>query len=962
MGNSGTNKYTASASMLGYVYQARYALLLLLQRNKADPNVRQSIGKFDDVAFESAGGPDELIQTKHCRPENLTDLSEDLWGTLRIWSEGVRDNQLLLPGTVFTLITTETAPQGSAASLLRPGTGDRDPSRAAALLTAAATTSKNVQLKPAFEVFLKLPPRKRDRMLAEVYVHDGAARITDLERLLEQEVYYAAPRDHRADFIKRVEGWWLQRVIRHLTTAGQPPVLGIEVERELERIKGGYHEENLPIVIPLPTPARPPEPATDPRAFVARLRRLGLSDPRVVQACLDYYRACVHRDRWAKETLLRLNELTDYDDRLRGEWERQWDDLLFSLAGADDATKTRLGREFFQRIDHDAARATVYYIRPRCTEPSISRGSFHKLADEGKLAWHPGRRLPPPLTLTEFGPFATPLTTLRHFKHFSVTAPPEAVRLSIGRWGLQTMRSRQWRSGCTAALLCLGAVLTCSTGTWAQTPAPTDTVAERLRALEEQNRQLGEQVRQLLDRNGETPGRTNEARDGERNGEGTTVSASEPAAASNTPGAANSPVPNYLDLDITSPSRMPLRSLSFGPGFQFQTEDEAFRLQIHYESQVEGRVWGEVDQIPANNGLYLPRQRIFFNGNITKPVEYEFAINRGLGGLNLLNAFINVHFDDRFEVRFGRYFVPLLYEQYAVSNYWLLTPERSLYSTNVGLNRQFGLMAWGYLFDKRLDYAVGVFNGTRNSFENLDKGVDVVAYLNGRPFQNTESLRFLKDLNIGSSVAFGRQDSPPTPLGFRVGAGSPDTNIPGQATVPFLILNPGVIERGDRLQGSVHAAYFYRGLSLLGEWQYGYGQYATTARPRSETVPFNGFYIAAGYFLTGEQVEQRTRVTPLRPLIPLREEDERGWGAWEATGRVSQLRIGEKVFTGGFADANVWSNSATTTELGLNWYWNDYVKFYMFWLHGRFGEPVEYRPGVRQQAVNMFWLRSQLYF
>ncbi len=97
------NKFSASASMLGYVYQARYALLLLLRRNKLDSNVRLTIEKFDDVAFDSGGGPDELIQTKHCVPGNLTDLSEDLWGTLRIWAEGVRDNEFL-PGTVFTLV------------------------------------------------------------------------------------------------------------------------------------------------------------------------------------------------------------------------------------------------------------------------------------------------------------------------------------------------------------------------------------------------------------------------------------------------------------------------------------------------------------------------------------------------------------------------------------------------------------------------------------------------------------------------------------------------------------------------------------------------------------------------------------------------------------------------------------------------------------------------------------------
>ncbi|MFO0927830.1 MAG: porin [Gemmataceae bacterium] len=534
---------------------------------------------------------------------------------------------------------------------------------------------------------------------------------------------------------------------------------------------------------------------------------------------------------------------------------------------------------------------------------------------------------------------------------------------------------RVW-SGCAALLLGLGAAL--ATGQPAapdppKPPAKADSVAERLQTLEEQNKKLTEQVeknekehaeqmRRLLERNGETPRQNNESTDRDRPAEEAAAgSAGESAAPSTAPGAATSPVPSYLDLDITSSRRLPLKSLSFGPGFQFQTEDEAFRLQIHYESQVEGRLWGEVDQIPANNGMYLPRQRIFFNGNITKPIEYEFAINRGLGNLNVLNAFINIHFDDAFELRFGRYFVPLLYEQYAVSNYWLLTPERSLYSTNVGLNRQFGLMGWGYLFDKQLDYAAGVFNGTRNSFENLDKGVDFVGYLDFRPFQDTDSVRWLKHLNVGSSVAFGRQNAPPTPLGFRVGAGSPDTNTPGQATVPFLLLNNDVVERGDRLQGSAHLAYFYGGLSLLGEWQYGYGTYATSSRPAAR-VPLSGFYVAGGYFLTGEEVQQRTRVTPRRPLIPVREGETRGWGAWELAGRVSQLRVGEAIFTHQFADPALWSNTATTTEVGLNWYWNDYVKFYLFWLHGQFGEPVQYRPGVAQKAVDMFWLRSQLYF
>lgn len=136
MAKKGVARYSASESMLGYMYQSRHALFAFLQRNRVAPTVRVSIEKFDDVAFEVGGQADELIQTKHrAVPGNLTDASEDLWKMLRVWSEGVRDKEFPLPGTVFTLLTTETAPDGSAAAMLRPGAG-RDHIKAEGVLKA----------------------------------------------------------------------------------------------------------------------------------------------------------------------------------------------------------------------------------------------------------------------------------------------------------------------------------------------------------------------------------------------------------------------------------------------------------------------------------------------------------------------------------------------------------------------------------------------------------------------------------------------------------------------------------------------------------------------------------------------------------------------------------------------------------------------------------------------------------
>jgi phosphate-selective porin OprO and OprP len=520
----------------------------------------------------------------------------------------------------------------------------------------------------------------------------------------------------------------------------------------------------------------------------------------------------------------------------------------------------------------------------------------------------------------------------------------------------------------------------------AAAPVTMEQLAERLRAMEEMNRKLAEQLeksnrehdeqmKRLLEKLGELSpppgaGETNALTNSDSLGGTPPPSSATPSRYRDTPVPdytegqfnPNTPAPGYPITDVSSTKRMPITG-TFGPGFQWATADDEFQFRVHLESQFDARIWGQRNQVPANSGFFLPRQRIFFDGNITKRIEYELSINRGLGGtINILNAFINLHFDDRFQIRFGRNFTPFTYDQYAISNYWLPTPERSLFTTNVGLGRQIGLMGWGYLFDKRLDYAAGIFNGSRNSFESLANSMDFVTFLNARPFQESESLEFAKALNLGTSFAFGHQDQAPVPVAFRIGAGGPNADVPGFGVTPFLILNPDVIERGNRLLGSVHAAYFYKSLSLIGEWQYGYGSYATVSNHSSVQVPFSGFYVVGGYFLTGEEVERRSRVTPLRPFIPTKKGDPIGPGAWELVSRVSELSLGEKIFTSGFANPNLWSNEAITTEVGLNWYWNEYIKMYMFWLHGNFADPVQFRPGGLQKTADMFWLRFQLYF
>ena len=51
-------------------------------------------------------------------------------------------------------------------------------------------------------------------------------------------------------------------------------------------------------------------------------------------------------------------------------------------------------------------------------------------------------------------------------------------------------------------------------------------------------------------------------------------------------------------------------------------------------------------------------------------------------------------------------------------------------------------------------------------------------------------------------------------------------------------------------------------------------------------------------------------------------------------------------------------------DLGVNWYPNRWVKFYLDWQHAAFGSPVlvNEAKGIFGRSTDLFWVRCQVYF
>ena len=169
-------------------------------------------------------------------------------------------------------------------------------------------------------------------------------------------------------------------------------------------------------------------------------------------------------------------------------------------------------------------------------------------------------------------------------------------------------------------------------------------------------------------------------------------------------------------FDIPATLESKKANVKFGPGFEIRTDDDEYIFQFHNLTQFEYRGYQQGGQTPGPRHLHFPRQWFMFSGRITKPIGYFVSLANGFDTVSLLDVFLDFDFDPRLRLRVGRFKTPFTYEFFVEPVQGLIIPERSLFFNNFGQNRDLGVMAFGRLFDNTLDYAAGIFNGTRNGF------------------------------------------------------------------------------------------------------------------------------------------------------------------------------------------------------------------------------------------------------
>lgn len=382
------SSHQATEQMIGYLYQVRYALYLLLNN---DDDSQISIEKFDDVAFINDEDEKKMIQLKH-HINGLGDLSNsstDLWRTINVWADLILKDKSWLDNTKFIIITTAKAPKEAASYYLmsKDFNNNRNIELAFEILRKVAETSKNKKHIKYYENFLALGDDLGKKLISCIYVIDGSSNIVDVEKDIKKMIRYCTLPKYEDIICNRLEGWWYKKSIEYLLSDSPIFINQNQLRSKIVEISYQYKEDNLPIDVDIIDYIDESDLSNDDRLFYEQLRLISLSNERINIAIRDYYRAFKQRANWVRDGVLFINELDEYEEKLVDEWNRIFlimkEDLEDLEEDVTEKIKIRKAKQLYNNIQ-----GKDFRIRERCSEAFIMRGSYHMLSNKAKIGWH----------------------------------------------------------------------------------------------------------------------------------------------------------------------------------------------------------------------------------------------------------------------------------------------------------------------------------------------------------------------------------------------------------------------------------------------------------------------------------------------------------------------------------------------------------------------------------------------
>lgn len=314
-----------------------------------------------------------------------------------------------------------------------------------------------------------------------------------------------------------------------------------------------------------------------------------------------------------------------------------------------------------------------------------------------------------------------------------------------------------------------------------------------------------------------------------------------------------------------------------------------------------------------NNGTGFRRARIGFEGTAFKDFNWRIEADFAGNVVNLQDAYLQYNGIKKWQFTLGQHKAPFSLESNNSDNYNTFL-ERGMFNVaagGVGAERRIGVSA-AYLLDN-FAATVGVFGENESigrvantTTDTADEGWGVNGRITWEPINDTGKI-----LHVGAA-GFWR-------TALRTATAADTVRLSDR---PNIRVDNGTIADTGNIPGVDKATYYgveaagvLGPLSVVGE----YGRVSLERQGALSDPDFDGFYVYASYFLTGES--RAFKNGNFDRLKPLKNFDSKGgWGAWELA-----LRYDEADFSETPVPTNA-GNKANTWTAGLNWHLNPNFK------------------------------------
>ena len=376
-------------------------------------------------------------------------------------------------------------------------------------------------------------------------------------------------------------------------------------------------------------------------------------------------------------------------------------------------------------------------------------------------------------------------------------------------------------------------------------------------------------------------------------------------------------------------------------GIHFERPDGKFKFAFGGRLQIDAGGFIE-DVSDMGSGIEMRRARIKSYGTVFYDWDYKLEVNFDPDlNVPLTDAWLRYTHFKPFTITVGHQKVPFSQQSMTSSN-WQVFQERALLDAFID-NQENGRRRMGAVLGSYGDQFVhwslhaGVFGEGLDFTKSGNEDWGTAGRVTIAPI--AEKTRVL----VFGASAYYRQFRGPTVVRVR---SKPEAHL----------ANTSMLDTGLLTNGQSSLTWNVDGSFVLGPF-HGQGEFTRGTLDRNQSVvfpgassnlTFDGWYIQAGWFLTGESRNYDYKSGKYKRIMPRREL----LGAWEVAVRYSQLDLDDRDITGG---------RQSDVTVGLNWWANRNIMFRFNYVYADADPNTSELPATPANPLNPLALREQVH-